>query len=117
MPDPNKEIPYPEEVVSVVGKAAPKGQYLYLATRRDKTISRMVITARQHYKWFHQWRTSTATGETQIIHYFSTKKRAAPVPAWVPGRAVALEPVEIAYPISFPDFPPPPRFPPPPPPS
>jgi hypothetical protein len=86
----------PEEIVSVSGSLAPGGEYNYVATRRDGHYRR-TLTSRRRYKWFHQWRCSTASGEPQIVHYFSSKERAAPVPAWVPGRAERLDPVSIVY--------------------
>jgi hypothetical protein len=86
----------PEDILSVSGEAAPGGAYLYMATRRNGERARL-LTSRRSYKWFHQWRCTTYAGETQIVHYFSTKERAAPVPAWVPGRAEALKPLEIVY--------------------
>jgi hypothetical protein len=87
---------YPEEIVSVSGRIAPGGTYIYLTTRRDGRIGR-VLTSRRRYHWFHQWRCSTASGEFNMVHYFSRKERTAPVPAWVPGRAERLEPLSIIY--------------------
>jgi hypothetical protein len=88
--------PYPEEIVSVSGEALPEGGYRYLATRRDGRIY-PILKGRRAYRWFHQWRCLNAAGEAKIIHYFSTKRRAAPVPAWVPGRAERLAPISIVY--------------------
>ena len=87
---------YPEEIVSVSGTAFPGGRYGYITVRADGQRKSMLIS-RWRYRWFHQWRTSTASGEMKIVHYFSTKQRAAPVPAWVPGRAERLEPICIVY--------------------
>lgn len=89
-------IGYPEEIVSVSGTAAPSGEYTYVASRRDGSY-RLTLTSRRRYKWFHQWRCLTAADDGKIIHYFSTKNRVAPVPAWVPGKAERLEPVSIVY--------------------
>jgi hypothetical protein len=89
---------YPEEIVSVSGHTAPaNGGYDYIATRRDGQSSRILTSRRRRYKWFHQWRCETASGEFRIVHYFSGKERAAPVPAWVPGRAERLKPLCIVY--------------------
>ena len=86
---------YPEEIVSVSGSVT-AGEYSYVATRRDKQYQRILIS-RRRYKWFHQWRCLNASDGNKIIHYFSSKERAAPVPAWVPGRAERLEPIAIVY--------------------
>ena len=85
-----------KEVVSVSGERGPDGYYTYFTTRRNGERSRLLVSARR-YKFFHQWRCSTASGEAKIIHYFSTKQRAAPVPIWVPGKAERLEPIVIVY--------------------
>jgi hypothetical protein len=86
---------YPEEIVSVSGSVT-DGEYIYVATRRDKQYRR-ILTSRRRYKWFHQWRCPTSSGEAHIVHYFSTQQRAAPVPAWVPGRSEKLEPISVVY--------------------
>jgi hypothetical protein len=88
-------VGYPEEIVSVSGSVT-KGEYIYIATRRDGRYRRILTSARR-YKWFHQWRCLDASENAKIIHYFSTKQREAPVPAYVPGRAERLEPVSIVY--------------------
>jgi len=87
----------PEDIVSVSGAANPDGRYSYTATRRNGRSFRIFTSSRRIYKWFHQWRCKDASGETKIVHYFSTKNRIAPVPAWVPGRAEPLEPLAIVY--------------------
>lgn len=87
---------YPEEVLSVSGTATVEGGYFYLATRRNGENFRL-LTSRRRYKWFHQWLVEDASGTNKIIHYFSTRLRAAPVPAWVPGRAEKLEAISIVY--------------------
>ena len=86
---------YPEEIVSVSGSVT-AGEYTYIATRQDKQYRR-ILNSRRRYKWFHQWRCFDAADGNKIIHYFSTNRRAAPVPAWVPGRAERLEPISIVY--------------------
>jgi len=86
------------DFVSVSAKeASPDGAYLYTAIRRNGKKDHLLTSKRRSYKWFHQWRYEGALGETKIVYYFSTKQRAAPVPAWVPGRAVRLEPLAIVY--------------------
>jgi hypothetical protein len=85
----------PEEIIRVSGTMVYEG-YSYVATRRDGGFKRL-LTSRRRYKWFHQWRCFTASNEAKIIHYFSTSARAAPVPAYVPGRAQRLEPISIVY--------------------
>jgi hypothetical protein len=90
------KINYPEEIVSVSGSQTPGGEYHYVATRRDGSFRR-ALTSRRRYKWFHQWRCFTASDDLKIIHYFSSKERAAPVPAWVPGKAERLAPIAIVY--------------------
>jgi hypothetical protein len=87
----------PQDIVSISGEAMPGGAYAYMATRRNGERARLLTSRRRSYKWFHQWRYTTYSGETQIVHYFSTKERTAPVPAWVPGRAERLEPLAIVY--------------------
>ena len=88
---------YPDEIVSVSGQAMPGGgAYIYTATRRDGRSLRM-LTSRRRYSWFHQWRCPTVSGEPNLVHYFSRKARAAPVPAWVPGTAERLKPISIVY--------------------
>lgn len=86
---------YPEEIVSVSATVT-NGEYTYVVTRRNKQY-RLILNSRRRYRWFHQWRCPTAIGEPKIIHYFSTKQRAAPVPLWVPGEAERLEPISIVY--------------------
>jgi hypothetical protein len=89
---------YPEEIVSISGAVAPGGgAYDYTATRRNGQILRILTSRRRRYRWFHQWRCPTASGDFKIVHYFSLKERAAPVPAWVPRQAERLEPVSIVY--------------------
>jgi hypothetical protein len=87
---------YGEAIVSVSGTRLPGGEYVYNTTRKDGGVTG-VLNSRRRYKWFHQWLTPDASGVNRVIHYFSTKARVAPVPAWVPGRAERLETISIVY--------------------
>jgi hypothetical protein len=87
---------YPETIVSVSGTRLPGGEYIYRTTRKDGAVTG-ILNSRRRYKWFHQWLIEDASGANKVIHYFSTKVRAAPVPAWVPGRAEKLEAISIVY--------------------